>query len=415
MAKPRIAVFSGPRSTIANTPALVTSNKGRKADEPQIEGRFDHLVPQRLHEPVRVRIEKFSAHPLESDAVEVYHDDGKEYYEVELRPEDGAYLLPYVARRSDGSADGTPFEDEDLRNAAIGYGGRQTFFPDASRLFEEIDRGLAGRSHDGAASELDRLADYDFVRALPPAGYIKQGETAGRDFFPYSPRPLGKFLPNAAMARAVNIVQQTIDSGKYDGFIWLEGSPHVEETLYWLSLVLDTALPFVGISSQRAHGTLANDGDRNIVDAARYITSGLGAGLGAVGIVDEQIFAARTFKKGDARPGGYRATGGARRRARQRGRGGARLVPSRVPHDGFLGGRSEEPTGGGRLPGVRRQHGHGERTHQGQRRLTARRCHRAGAHGEVRPLHGRGGHSRPGRGGRHHGAHRAWAGAAGVG
>ena len=33
-------------------------------------------------------------------------------------------------------------------------------------------------------------------------------------------------------------------------------------------------------------------------------------GLGAVGIVDEQIFAARTFKKGDARPGGYRATGG---------------------------------------------------------------------------------------------------------
>ncbi len=274
------------------------------------KGRFDHLAPQRLHEPVRVRIEKFSAHPLESDAAEVYHDDGKPYYEVELRPEDGAYLLPYVARRNDGSADGAPFEDADLRDASIGYGGRQSFFPDASRLFEEIDRGLSGRGHDGAASELDRLADYDFVRVLPPAGYTKQGETAGRDFFPYSPRPIGKFLSNAAMARAVNIVQQTIDSGRYDGFIWLEGNPHVEETLYWLSLVLDTPLPFVGISSQRAHGTLANDGDRNIVDAARYIASGLGEGLGAVGIVDEQIFAARTFKKGDARPGGYRATGG---------------------------------------------------------------------------------------------------------
>ena len=310
MTKPRIAVFSGPRSTIANTPTLVTSNKGRKEDEPRLEGRFDHLTPQTLHEPARVRIRKFSAHPLEEDAREVYHDDGKPYYEVELRPEDGAYLLPYVARRADGSTDGAPFEDADLRNAAIGYGGRQSFFPDASRLFEEIDRGLSGRGHDGAASELDRIADYDFVRALPPAGYTKQGETAGRDFFPYSPRPLGKFLPNAAMARAVNVVQATIDSGRYDGFIWLEGSPHVEETLYWLSLVLDTDLPFAGISSQRAHGTLSNDGDRNIVDAARYIVSGLGAGLGAVGIVDEQIFAARTFKKGDARPGGYRATGG---------------------------------------------------------------------------------------------------------
>ena len=102
----------------------------------------------------------------------------------------------------------------------------------------------------------------------------------------------------------------TVDSGGYDGFIWLEGSPHIEETLYWLSLVVDTSLPFVGVSSQRPHGALSNDGDRNIVDAAHYIASGLGEGLGAVGIVDEQVFAARAFKKGDARPGGYRATGG---------------------------------------------------------------------------------------------------------
>ncbi len=310
MAKPRIAVFSGPRSTIANTPALVTANKGRLDGERRLDGRFDHLVPQRLSEPVRVRIEKFSAHPLEADAAEVHHDDGKPYYEVELRPEDGAYLLPYVARRADGSPDGVPFEEADLRDAAIAYGGRQTFFPDASRLFEEIDRGLSGRAHDGAASELDRIADYDFIRVLPPAGYTKQGETAGRDYFPYSPRPIGKFPPNAAMARAVNVVQRTIDSGEHDGFIWLEGSPHVEETLYWLSLTIDTALPFAGVSSQRPHGTLSNDGDRNLVDAARYVASGLGAGLGAVGVVDEQIFAARTFKKGDARPGGYRATGG---------------------------------------------------------------------------------------------------------
>jgi len=310
MSKPRIAVFSGPRATIANTPTLVTSDKGRLKGEQRLGGRFDHLVPQRLHEPVRVRIEKFSAHPLESDAADVYHDNGKSYYEVELRPEDGAYPLPYMARRADGSGDGIPFEDTDLRNANLNYGGRQTFFPDASGLFDEINRGLSGRRSSGTANELDRLAEFDFVRALPPSGYIKQGEVAGRDFFPYSPRPLGKFPPSNAMARAVNVVQRTIDSGRYEGFIWLEGSPHVEETLYWLSLVLDTTLPFVGISSQRAHGTLSNDGDRNIVDAVRYIISGLGAGLGAVGIVDEQIFAARAFKKGDARPGGYRATGG---------------------------------------------------------------------------------------------------------
>ena len=76
MAKPRIAVFSGPASTIGNSPTLVTSNKGRLPGERVLEGRYDHLAPQTLHEPVRVRIRKYSAHPLERDAAEIYHDDG---------------------------------------------------------------------------------------------------------------------------------------------------------------------------------------------------------------------------------------------------------------------------------------------------------------------------------------------------
>ena len=310
MPKPKIAVFSGPRSTIANTPALVTSNKGRSGSDAALEGKFDHLVGQTLYEPVTVKIKRFSAHPLEEDSKQIYHDDGKDYYEVELRPEDGAYLLPYLARRADGTANGVPFEEADVRDREIDFGGRQSFFPDASGLFADIDRGLSGRGPDGHANLLDHLADYEFIRALPPAGYTQQGEVAGVDFFPYSPRAIGKFPPMHALAKVANVVQTTIDSGSFDGAIWLEGSPHLEETLYWLSLLIDTDLPFAGISSQRTHGELSNDGDRNIVDAARYIVSGTAAGLGAVGIVDEQIFAARVFKKADARPGGYVATGG---------------------------------------------------------------------------------------------------------
>ena len=134
MAKPKIVVFSGPRSTIANSPTLVTGNKGRLTGEHQLPGRYDHLVAQTLFEPVRVKIKKFSAHPLEQDGQAVYHDDGKDYYEVELHPEDGPYLLPYLARRSDGSANGTPFEAADLQDAGLNYGGRQSFYPDASPL-----------------------------------------------------------------------------------------------------------------------------------------------------------------------------------------------------------------------------------------------------------------------------------------
>ena len=310
MARPRIAVFSGPTSTIANSPTLVTSNKGRLAGDRVLSGRYDHLVGQSLHEPVTVRIRKYSAHPLEEDAKHLYHDDGKEYYEVELRPEDGPYLFPYMGRRADSSANGVPFEDGDLESAALKYGGRQFFYPDASRIFTDIDRTIAGRDDHGEGSILDRLADYDFIRALPPGGYTQKGEVLGVDYFPYKPWSIGKTPRLEDAARIANAVQSAMDTGNYAGGIWLQGSPTVEETIYWLSLLIDTEQPLVGISSQRPHGQLANDGDRNIVDAVEFILSGLGSGLGGVGIVDQQIFASREFKKGDARPGGYKATGG---------------------------------------------------------------------------------------------------------
>ena len=71
----------------------------------------------------------------------------------------------------------------------------------------------------------------------------------------------------AALARVTNVVQRALGSGKYLGAIWLEGSPFVEETTYWLNLLIDTTVPIAGNSSQRPHGAIANDGDRNIVDS----------------------------------------------------------------------------------------------------------------------------------------------------
>ncbi|HEX6513248.1 MAG TPA: asparaginase domain-containing protein, partial [Chloroflexota bacterium] len=122
-------------------------------------------------------------------------------------------------------------------------------------------------------------------------------------------------------------VQHALASGEYDGAIWLEGSPNVEETSYWLNLLIDTRLPICGNASQRPHGAVGNEGDRNIVDSVNYITSRVWAGadgsneLGVVVIQDQRIFSAREVQKGDARPGGYVVTGG---------------------HGGILGGLPEE-------------------------------------------------------------------------
>lgn len=348
--KPRIAVFSGPTATIQNSEPLVTSNKAREKyglplrvhkDETRL--RYDALRLQRLAAPVTVYVEQFSAHPLERDFAELYAPpDGyldangnfhrarqsatdKPVYEITLKPEDGLYPLPYMARQANGQA----WETDGTEKGAPAEQTRVPFFPDGSRLFEEIDR--MGLSDEGIGCLLSGKAEFDFYRALPSGGYVtgRRGhertdvgdgdippEVRGSDFFPYRPGYLRKEPPMAALARLSNVVQAAMNSGKYAGGIWLEGSPFVEETIYWLNLLIDTTVPLVGNSSQRAHGAVGNDGDRNIVDSVNYITSQIWADengrdfIGAVAILDEQIFTARDLQKADARPGGYVATGG---------------------------------------------------------------------------------------------------------
>ncbi|MFD6883430.1 asparaginase domain-containing protein [Rhodococcus sp. NPDC060084] len=282
-------------------------------------------------------VEALSAHPLEVDAAELYGEpDGyldpatgdllseprgaaKAVYRVALDPGDGAYLLPYAAVQRDRSPWDTSF-------AATGE-MRQQFYPDASRIFEEIDR--YGIDEYGHNNLLGSIADYDFVRAAPSGGYTKglpaeartdlgEGDIApealGEDFFPYKPVRREPALPT--LARLTNCVARTLDGAEYDGAIWLEGSPTAEETIYWLNLLIDTRTPIVANSSQYPHGVIGNDGNHNLIQAARYIASRVWEDdsgvdrVGAVMVQNGQIFTSREVQKADARPGGYIATGG---------------------------------------------------------------------------------------------------------
>jgi hypothetical protein len=183
--------------------------------------RFDVLRAQRLAAPVTVYVEQFSAHPLEADAAELYGPpdgyidsagqahrdrqsaDDKPVYQVELRPEDGLYPLPYMAMQ----ADGAPWEEECAFPNAPEPKARQGFFPDGSRSFEEIDRLQIGEH--GAGNLISGKAEIDFYRVLPPSGYTKglsadrrtdagagdiPPERRGVDFFPYKPPHLGAAL-----------------------------------------------------------------------------------------------------------------------------------------------------------------------------------------------------------------------------
>lgn len=348
--KPRIAYLSGGNATISNSPPLVTSNKARarhglplKTNPDGSAARFDVLRPQRLAAPVTVYVEQFSAHPLESDAAELYgppdgyidaagafheqrqSDGDTPVYRIELAPEDGLYPMPYMGRQADGSA----WEDDCAYPGAPADKSRQAYYPDGSRLFEEIDR--FGIAEDGTGNLISQHADVDFFRIMPSGGYTKgqaaadrtdmgdgdiEPEVLGRDFFAYRPVHLARSPSRGWMARMVNDIQDILDSGNYLGAVWTQGSPRVEETLYWLNLMLDTTLPVCGNAAQRTHGEISNDGPKNLVDSVDYITSRVwqdGDGknrAGTVVIQEQQIFASREVQKGEARPGGYVATGG---------------------------------------------------------------------------------------------------------
>jgi L-asparaginase len=340
-ALPGIAVFAGPTATILNTDPPVTSRKAReKYGLPALRDWFgrpvatDTLYYQRLAAPVTVYIEQFSAHPLERDAAALFAPpDGyldsqnvfnkerrspadRPVYEVVLRPEDGLYPLPYMARQADGSA-WTGY-------AGVQGGIRQTFYPDAARVFEELER--TGSVLNGNISARAQLA---FFRVAPPGGYTAglpaaertdagfgdiPPEKAGTDFFPYG--YVNTNPPRIALAKITNDIQRTLASGAFRGALWLEGSPRVEDTLYWLNLVIDTDCMIVGTAAQRPNHRLSADAPQNLVDAVDFVLSDVwrdGAGgnrTGAVLVQDQQIFAAREVVKAAARPGGFATVGG---------------------------------------------------------------------------------------------------------
>ena len=349
MSKIKLAHLAGPNATITNTPPLVTSNKARArhglpplTDADGRPSRYDVLRTQRLAAPTTVYVERHSAHPLEADADDLYAGPdgwldaqgtfsrtpvpgGKPVYEIELRPEDGLYPLPYMARQADGSA----WEGVATAPGAPREQTRQSYFPDGTRLFEEVDR--LGVDGNGRGNLVSDRASVDYYRLAPSAGYANgldaaarpdrgEGdippERAGHDYFAYSPLHLSMSPSRAILARITNQTQRILSSGDYDGAIWTQGSPRIEETMYWFHLALDVTAPISGNAAHRYHGLVSSDGQKNIADSVEYLASRVWADehgrnrCGAVMCQDQRIYAAREVAKVDARPGGYAATGG---------------------------------------------------------------------------------------------------------
>src|SRR5262245_31565149 len=103
----------------------------------------------------------------------------------------------------------------------------------------------------------------------------------------------------------VRSVDKAVKDPGVKGVIVTHGTVTSEETAYYLHLLIHTDKPLVLTNSQRLHGTLGNDGDRNFIDALKVALSSDAAGKGVLLVHNQTISSAREFTKTSGRPGAF--------------------------------------------------------------------------------------------------------------
>jgi L-asparaginase/Glu-tRNA(Gln) amidotransferase subunit D len=118
-----------------------------------------------------------------------------------------------------------------------------------------------------------------------------------------------RFTPAEWIAIA-GLVRDAVAEEGVDGVVITHGTFTAEETAYFLHLTANTRKPIVLVCSQRPHGTIGNDGDRNLVDAIRFAAESTASGLGVVLVINEEIHSARGVVKTNGRPDGFASPNG---------------------------------------------------------------------------------------------------------
>ena len=98
-----------------------------------------------------------------------------------------------------------------------------------------------------------------------------------------------------ALANRINTIADSDDCP--DGFVITSGSNTLEETAYFLNLVLKTEIPVVLTASQRNHGMVGNDGDMNLLAAVRVAICKESVNKGVLVVVNDQIHSSREVTK----------------------------------------------------------------------------------------------------------------------
>jgi L-asparaginase len=96
------------------------------------------------------------------------------------------------------------------------------------------------------------------------------------------------------LARAI---QGVFDRAEADGVVVTHGTNTIEETAYFLHLVLKTDRPVVLVGSMRPASGMSADGDLNLINAVRVAADPASVGRGVLVVLNDTIHSARTVTK----------------------------------------------------------------------------------------------------------------------
>ncbi len=166
------------------------------------------------------------------------------------------------------------------RVAVIGTGGTISF--DGRHSLDNYEYMEFGERHDIGAV-IARFPELDAMAEIQPVAF--------------------RALPSAEVSPAdwIDLTQLIHDlaeePGAPDGFVVTHGTATLEETAYFLNLVLKTPLPVVLVGAQRPKNALGSDAGPNLVNAVQVAASQEAHGLGVLVLLNEEIQAAREVTK----------------------------------------------------------------------------------------------------------------------
>ena len=104
-------------------------------------------------------------------------------------------------------------------------------------------------------------------------------------------------MNNEVWFKLANRVNELLTSGKADGVVITHGTDTMEETAYFLNLVVKSDKPIVMVGAMRNSGSLSADGPLNIFNAVNVAMNKEAVGKGVMVVMNDEIHAAREVTK----------------------------------------------------------------------------------------------------------------------